>query len=479
MPPNILWICTDQQRLDTLGCEGNEFVRTPNIDSLSAQGVLFDHAYCQSPVCTPSRVSFLTGRYPVTAHGRQNGADIPSSERLVTKILQENGYYCGLSGKLHLSACNPQSGRAGVERRIDDGYSVFHWSHDPSGFWGNMNEYRNWLSERGRSFDTPEHPRSRWVRQGMPSEYHQTTWCTQHAVDFIHEQAASHTPWLFSVNMYDPHHPFDPPAEYLDRYIQRLHEIPLPNYRQGEENTKTIWQRIDHAGAYGQTAGFPYPDMTETDHRMVRAAYWAMCDLIDSQVGRMLEALQETGQREDTIVIFMSDHGEMLGDHGIYLKGPFFYEPAVRVPLMMSWPGVITSGRRNAMVELMDLPQTLLELCGIAAPEAMQGRSFASLLRAGGADEHKTAVYSEYYNAMPWHRDPLAFATMIRTATEKLVVAHGTGEGELYDLSEDPGENINRWTEPAYQGRKADLIGLAMDRMASTIDPVPGRIAPW
>ena len=125
--PNILWICTDQQRLDTLGVYGNPYVKTPNIDRLTQSGVLFENCFGQSPVCTTSRASFLTGRYPRTTSTRQNGQSIPPDEVLVTKLLAEAGYRCGLSGKLHLSACNPKVSLA-TERRIDDGYETFYWS---------------------------------------------------------------------------------------------------------------------------------------------------------------------------------------------------------------------------------------------------------------------------------------------------------------------------------------------------------------
>ncbi|MDL2230132.1 sulfatase-like hydrolase/transferase, partial [Treponema sp. OttesenSCG-928-L16] len=182
--PNILWICTDQQRFDTLGCYGNSFVHTPVLDSLAEESALFEHAFCQSPVCTPSRGSFLTGRYPVTSHTRQNGADIPSSEVLVTKLLRDAGYCCGLSGKLHISACNPASGTTEMERRIDDGYDEFHWSHDTSACWALHNEYRRWLSEvHSREYSTPNRPDTPWVQTGMPAEQSQAYWCAEKAVD--------------------------------------------------------------------------------------------------------------------------------------------------------------------------------------------------------------------------------------------------------------------------------------------------------
>ena len=146
--PNVLWICTDQQRHDTLGCQGNDFVRTPHLDRLAAGGMRFTRAFSQSPVCTPSRASFLTGRYPRTTRCRQNGQSIPEDEVLVTRLLADAGYTCGLAGKLHLSPCHPEVTH-GSERRIADGYDEFHWSHHPSPDDWPTNEYFHWLRERG------------------------------------------------------------------------------------------------------------------------------------------------------------------------------------------------------------------------------------------------------------------------------------------------------------------------------------------
>ena len=187
--PNILWICTDQQRFDTLGCYGNKFVSTPNIDRLAAEGVQFSNAISQSPVCSPSRGSFLTGRYPVTCRQRQNGADIPDSEVLVTKLLHDAGYRCGLSGKLHLRACNPSSGCTEMESRIDDGYDEFHWSHDTAPVWGLHNEYYAWLHDvHGTTYRTEAFEGCEHIRKGMPKDLHQTHWCADKAIDFIKEK---------------------------------------------------------------------------------------------------------------------------------------------------------------------------------------------------------------------------------------------------------------------------------------------------
>ena len=477
--PNILWICSDQQRFDTLGCYGNELVRTPQLDRLAAGGVRFARAYSQSPVCTPSRASFLTGRYPRTTRCRQNGQTIPADEMLVTRLLADAGYNCGLAGKLHLSACHPQVCR-GSERRIDDGYHEFHWSHHPRPDDWPTNEYVHWLRERGQTGEVSPSPLSRHIERGVPAEHHQTTWCAQKAINFIEAHAASDSPWLFSVNIFDPHHAFDPPEETLQRYLEILDEIPLPNWQTGELADKPIWQRIDHAAAYNTPAYFPFPEMSERDHRLLTAAYLAMVDLIDEQVGRMLAALERTGQLQDTIVIFMSDHGEMLGDHGIYLKGPYFYEPAIHVPLIVSQPGTIAAGVCEDLVELVDLAPTLLQAAGEPRWPGMQGQSLWPLLTGQGQPAApREDVYCEYYNAMPWHDAPQPQLTMLRTETHKLVVAHGLAAGELYDLVADPEETHNRWHDPVYAAARMDLLQRLCDRMAWTVDPLPVREGQW
>ena len=476
--PNILWICTDQQRADSLGCYGNAFVRTPTIDRLAGTGALFEHAYCQSPVCTPSRASFLTGRYPRTTRCRQNGQSIPSDEVLVTRLLADAGYVCGLSGKLHISACHP-SACPGIERRIDDGYADFHWSHDPGPQWI-ANEYWQWLNEIGASFPITPVEGSDWVRFGVPAKWHHTTWCAQKAVTFIERAAEMEHPWLFSVNMFDPHDPWAPPEEYLAPYLARLDELPPPNYVEGELENKPIFQQIGQSRHYCASSAPLITELGEREHRLIRAAYWAMVDLIDAQVGRLLDTLERTGQAPNTIVVFTTDHGEMLGDHGLFLKGPWFYEPVVRMPLVVAWPGHVVPQRSNALVELMDIAPTLLEAAGLPVHPGMQARSLWPLL-TGTADagHHRDDVYSEYYNVMPTSRPPAAYATMLRTERHKLVAVHGRDEGELYDLAEDPQETTNLWLEPALQTVKVDMLKRLCDHMAETVDPLPPREGPW
>jgi arylsulfatase A-like enzyme len=430
-------------------------------------------------VCTPSRSSFLTGRYPRTTRCRQNGQNIPDQEVLITRLLKEKGYSCGLSGKLHLSSCNPQVCQE-QERRINDGYDTFYWSHDAGKGWAEHNQYWAWLAENNVPFQSHVHPDCKWVSVAMPAQWHQTTWCVDKAISFIREHAKKKLPWLFSVNIFDPHHPFDAPEEYLERYQTILNEISLPQYQEGELVGKPPLQQYDHDKAYGHLLDYVYEEMQERDHQMIRVSYWSMCDLIDSQVGRLLDILRETGQDKNTIVIYMSDHGEMLGDHGLYLKGPYFYEPAVRVPFIISLPGIIQAQRIDSLVELTDVAQTLLEALHIPHHPGMQGKSFWQMLTNKKDNQpHRENIYCEYYNAQPWHRNPTAHQTMLRTEQYKLVVDHNYDTGELYNLKEDPGEVHNLWKDTEIKDIKSDLLLQLCHRMAWTADPLPERSASW
>ena len=438
--------------LTLLAATGTHTCRRDTSIRLAADdGVLFENAFCQSPVCSPSRGSFLTGRYPRTTRLRQNGQDIPHDEKLVTRLLTDAGYVCGLSGKLHLSACRPVENPLG-ERRIDDGYQVFDWSHHPGANDARHNHLANayslWLASQGATWETKPSEISPHVCVGMPASLHHTTWCADRAIDFVRNAPAFERPWLFSVNIFDPHHPFDPPAEYLAHYLDRLDDIPLPDYVEGELADRPIWQRIDHDGAYaGQAMAFD--KMTARDHRAVRAAYWAMCDLVDVQVGRILAALDESGQRDNTLVIFMSDHGEMLGDHGIYLKGPYFYEQAVHVPLIMRWPGQLAAGRRvSSLTELVDLAPTLLDAAGLPLHAGMQGRSLMPLLRGDPAAIERNDIYCEFSNAN-FSYSPPAHTTMLRTSRYKLTLSRmGRQAGSCTIWFADPGEHRNLWSDP-------------------------------
>jgi len=469
--PNILWICTDQQRYDTIHALGNEQIRTPNLDRLAAEGVAFTRAYAQSPICTPSRASFLTGRYPSTVHVNRNGnAHFAHSVPLISRTLADLGYDCGLVGKLHLSAAY---GR--VEVRPDDGYRVFKWSHHPKPepYWPReQHAYQQWLYEQGVDWDQAYGATEveGWDVQstyqpGIEARYHQTTWCIEETLAYMREPRDG--PWLMSVNPFDPHPAFDPPADYLQR--MDVESMPLPLFQPHELDTQLAFQGIDHQT---ETPISPH----DYHARGMIAAYYAQIELIDDQVGRLLDELEATGQRENTLIIFTSDHGEMLGDHGLRLKGCRFYEGAVRVPLIVSWPGCIRQDvRSRALVELVDLVPTLLEATGQPIPDDVQGRSLLPIL-SGEHDPgvHREFVRCEYHDALD--RPFASHANMLRNDRFKLVLYHGHEIGELYDLEQDPHEYQNLWGRPEVAALQAELTKQLFDAVMLATDPGQPRI---
>ena len=452
--PNILGICTDQQRWDTIRSLGNEYIRTPNIDRLVSSGVAFERAYCQSPICTPSRAGFLTGMYPSAVHGCMNGNDQwDNAAPLVTKMLADSGYDCGLAGKFHLSGAQ---GR--VEPRADDGYRVFHWSHHPHNDWPEGHSYMEWLKSPGKDYD------SIYKQLGyIPSEFHQTTWCADRAIDFMGEERTQ--PWLFSLNCFDPHSPFDPPQEWLDHYPES--SMPGPLFR---ESDLAAQERLKNVN-FQRTARRP----EEMNAKSYQAKYYAMIELIDYNVGRMLDALAESNQIENTVVIFTSDHGETLGDHGLLLKGCRFYESLVRVPLVISWPARFRQGvRSRALVELTDLTPTMLELADLTVPTSMHGKPLTSHLEGKSpVDRHREFVRSEYYRALAGVQ---SFGTMVRSERFKQVIYHGHGLGELFDLEADPGEFDNLWDDKRFAQVRHDHMVMNFDALAMATDVGQPRV---
>ncbi|HUV07008.1 MAG TPA: sulfatase-like hydrolase/transferase [Spirochaetia bacterium] len=473
--PNILWICTDQQRFDTIAALGNPHIRTPNLDRLCSQGTAFSRAYCQSPICTPSRASFLTGMYPSTVHGCMNGNERWSGAApLVTKLLADAGYRCGLVGKLHLAGIYAEDGTLGrMEPRGDDGYEYFQWSPSPMDRWKSGHDYADWLKAKGKNLGElttlTKGDNYTELEPGVPAELHQTTWCAEKAAEFIEESAGEDgRPWLLSVNPFDPHPPFNPPSDYLKRYDVR--QMPLPVFRETDFETQ---RRLE--GADFQTECRSPEDINA---RLLIAAYYAMVELIDWNIGRMLEILEETGQSDNTVILFTSDHGEALGDHGLLLKGCRFYEGLARVPLVFSWPAKIRKALVSpALVELTDIAPTLLDLCGLDTPERMQGRSLLPILTGEAApDRHRDLVRCEYFRALnPDYRPKFegTYANMVFDGRYKLSVYHGHEYGELYDIEKDPREFTNLWEDSEFAALKCRMIRQCLDALAFAVDPGP------
>lgn len=473
--PNILWVCTDQQRWDTIRALGNNHIRTPNLDQLAEKGVAFNRAYAQCPICTPSRASLLTGRYPAAHQVQRNGNDsFPESEILLTRMLADAGYHCGLIGKLHLSRAQDR-----IERRPDDGYGEFYWSHHPKPEWPEGHDYADWLRiEKGLDPQELYAGLNSAYGPGVPTEVHQSTWCGDRALRFIEQN--SKRPWLLSINPFDPHPPFDPPQDYLERYDPKT--IPLPSFREQDLAHQRLFRNIDQQtveafdlrtfdpeAALEQSEGETHiTPPKQYDARLLKACYYAQIELLDTQLGRILDALEATGQLERTLLIFCSDHGELLGDHGLLYKGCRFYEALTHVPLLISWSGTYRRGLRSeALVELIDLAPTVLEAAGMAVPPQIQGRSLHALL-SGGSDphQHRSCVVSEYHDALDLPN--ASHGSMYFDGKYKLSVYHGTGIGELYDLTSDPEEFHDLWSDPECSELRQKLLLEHFDALMAT-----------
>lgn len=480
--PNIVVVMTDQQRADTLGAYGAAAIRTPHLDALAAGGALFEQAFVPIPLCTPSRACLFTGQYP-TRHGIRvnNTQALPDDAPNLLAALREASYAGYLAGKDHLFTPEQRA-------RLFD--RVAHYDH-----FGHV--------EGEGPLDPRERAVRDWRRTIMFEKYaecepHDPADCptariTDAAMAMAGEARAAGRPFFLWLSYPDPHPPYAVPEPYASLY--RAAPLAAPAARAGELDGKPPRQRITPRlmGMEGYDAA---------DLRRLREIYHGMIAFIDDQVGRFLAFLGEAGLRDDTIVVFMSDHGDYLGDHGMVRKSPTLYDSLVRIPLIVSWPGRVPPARfAETMVESVDLAPTLLELAGVPAPAAMEGRSLVPLL-GGGAAAHRDRVFGVYgaegepYTAAELERADLDGAggrprgaqwfsplvtrgqfAMLRTLRWKLVYYQG-GEGELYDLAGDPGELVNRYDDPACAAVQAELTRALLDRLLATLPTRPTRPAP-
>ena len=485
--PNILWYCADQMRYDTVCALGNPHINTPNLDKLVTRGTAFEQAYVQSPVCTPSRASFLTGRYPASNRVYRNGVKrFPENEVLVTRLFAEAGYDCGNIGKLHLSTATHG------EERVDDGYRYFQWSHRPMpGECDHLNAYHTWLkNKKGVNPIELFSGQTGFIAEGVPEELHQTTWCTEMALNFLNEQRNG--PWLLTVNPFDPHPPFDPPVDYLNRYDPKT--LPEPLFRPSDIERQKMFSRVrsqmveaaDPRGKkaskeeYGNHSERGFKPPASFDGRAAKAAYYAMIELIDSQFGRIIEHLEKTGELDNTIVIFTSDHGELLGDHGLIYKGCRFFEGLVHVPLIMAGPNIRKNKQSKALVESIDIAPTLLTMTGCAVPGRFQGMAFDKILDGSSTDpdRHKETVFCDFNDSVGYSPVPDdTQASMTFDGRYKLVLYHSHDIGELFDLENDPGEFDNLFYEDEFGSLREKLILRHANRYARTVDAGTERVS--
>ena len=487
--PNILFICTDQQRGDSLGCTGADWAVTPNLDRLASEGALFRNCYVQNPVCSASRASLFTGKYPSNHGLYANGVPLPAHQTMFTRTLADAGYDCGMIGKQHLAPCDTWR----TEPRRDDGYRVFEWAHGPN-HRALENDYHRWLRATHPSIyqqifpDTGANENTEFsnrARTGtpidhVPKEAHYSHWVADRAIDFIQSDRED-GPFFLMANFFDPHHSFGAPQEFRD--MIDADAIPAPITKPGELDEKPAPHRDYSVKSYGGTApGFQ--DYSLDEIKEIRAQYWAMIALIDYELGRMLDALDAAGMAENTLVVFTSDHGEMLGNHQQLLKGPQLYDDLTRVPLILRWPTEIAANTgSDQIVQWIDLPATLLDAAGCAPGRGVQGTSLLPQLH-GKDSERRPWAMSEFRDS-GFPTDPALMTTMLRHGDWKIILWHGhpasslSRDGELYNLKDDPSEICNLFHSPEHKHKVREMKRLLLDSMSEAEDRTTPKLRVW
>lgn len=430
-PPNILLIYVDDQAPDALGFEGNPVLESPNLDRLAREGTFFSRSYVPLPQCAPSRAALLTGRYPHAVEVMTNiekGLD-PALPTLA-KALGEVGYRRGFIGKWHLG--NPDRPQAG----FDDTWIALDLD----------------VTGHRRYFDP-----SLWIdgvrerQQGYLPRI-----LTDRAIEFI--ERPDERPFFLWLAYKTPHYPYVRPRRGPPRYPPS--EVPLPASVGDDLSAKPGPQRNSYAHEWFlEYAGYGVRSDT--------ARYYAMLAELDEQIGRLMQRLAERGLRENTLVIFTSDNGVLLGEHQMVGKGPALYEELVRVPLIFHWPGVVPAGeQRDDLVTALDLFPTLAAIAGAKAPESLDGEDIWQRV-LGRGEPVRDAVFFEYRaKGMTGELQPMLG---VATAGHKYVRYLASGEEEFYDLVRDPHE-MNNLVGTGVQPEELERLRARVDRFHETID---------
>jgi arylsulfatase A-like enzyme len=447
--PNVLLIVADQFRCDCVGANGNRLIRTPNLDRLAAGGANFSAAFVQAPVCVPSRVTLLTGRYPHSHKNRVNYTPCDGREVFLQRLLHDRGYQTGSVGKLHYWPPTAEQARAtGFDRvLLDDGQRELD----------KYSDYVAWRQARDPKAGTPYlatvSGAANPFRGAIDYEFTPTHWTGEQACQMLRDFGRSSQPFFLHCSFFKPHSPHTVPEPYDSMYNGV--EIPLPAPVSLDDIRKLplpVQRQILRFN--------PQYAMDRKRLQWIYRSYYASVSMVDYEIGRILDELERTGRSEDTIVIFTTDHGDQLLEHGLVDKNVFF-EAAVHVPLLMRFPNRVRPGPHRDLVGTIDVLPTVLDLCGAPVPVRVEGRSFAPLVTGTGSYVPAEAVFGEniipevitggqrdYYfvpgEGIKGIRHP--DAKMVRTARWKFNYYPGNG-AELYDLAEDPDEARNLYAE--------------------------------
>lgn len=495
--PNVLLITSDQQRYDSLGVNGNPWIRTPNLDRLGREGAVFDRAYCPNTVCTPSRVSMMTGLH-LSRHGAYNiGTNAWDDSAFLSRKLRENGYRTKHVGKAHWHPWQAPSPESAPVNEFGEPFRDFVGFEEAElslghASWGVTAHYAAWIRSKGydplelnkvdRLYERDANDTGDW---DMPTALHSGTWIAERAVAFLEEHAAAQEdrPFFLNLGFQDPHHPHIVPKDYPNRVDPNVIPLPdtdweadagvpehIPYFRSGGISRTRFVGKFVIAGNSDEPWAAYFRDADKS--RRTRAYYYSMVQLLDEQIGVIADTLDRLGLADNTIVIFASDHGEMLGDHAIGQKGPMVYEGVTRIPLVIRYPAGFGSARIRDCVSLVDLAPTVLDLAGIADDVPRDGLSLKPALYQA-APLGRPGVRIEYKE----EPDRIRFKCWV-TPEWKLALYTGEPFGELYDLAGDPGEKKNLFDSPEYAGVRQRLTAEMLEDMerSEPCAPRPCRV---
>jgi arylsulfatase A-like enzyme len=484
--PNILLITSDQQHYSCLGATEPK-LRTPALDRLAREGTRFTRAYCPNPVCTPTRASIITGLYP-SVHGAWTiGVKLPEDVPVIGTTLSLHGYATGLVGKAHFQPMRSTSESPSLETppvlRDLDFWRNFHgpwYGFDHIEMTRNHADeasvgahYAIWMEEQGlanwRDFfrpwpsDPDLPPRRRHGVWDLPQEFHYSRWTGDRSIAFVEQAQAAGKPFFLWASFHDPHPPYLVPEPWASMYdpagmepgeiVPGEHDKNPPHFQltQEEHPDFSAWHET-----YGPH-GFRSHRHTREALQRDMALYYGMISFMDQQIGRILDCLDERGLAENTLVVFTTDHGHFLGQHGLIAKGAFHYEDMIRVPFLVRWPGHVPAGSASASLQsTVDLAPTILKAAALPVPGLMQGINQLPTWTGEGAAGRDHVVVENRHEPTKVH---------LRTYVDeryKLTVYRDQPYGELFDLQEDPQEVNNLWDDPVAASLKSQLLQNAI-----------------
>ncbi|MBT5140826.1 MAG: sulfatase-like hydrolase/transferase [Acidimicrobiaceae bacterium] len=479
--PNILFIITDQQRAADTGFMGNQVVRTPHLDALAARGTVFDNAWVANPMCMPNRSTIMTGRMP-SVHGVIfNDRSLELGAATHVRQFREAGYRTALFGKSHLQHGLSRNSvtEFDLAATVDHGYGL-GWDElenyelyengppeFPDDFYGFghvelsidhgarvSGHHLQWALGKGGRYEdlmvpiTEESPcrrrSDRWWQVYQPpydEDLHSTNFVTERTIDFINDAVSAGEPFYTWASFPDPHHPMTPPGRWFDRHDPADMELPV-SINDPLEHAPEYLRRFQELGLATATQRSWVAPAGATDHELVKeciAATYGAIEFIDDGVGRILAAIEANGELDDTIVVFTADHGDMMGEHGLMLKGFMPFRGTQQVPLVIVDPSR-SPGRSGSLSGSIDLAPTLMDICDVQPHDGIQGQSLAPVLDDPSASvRDHVLIEQDRRAAVTRGRIPHRIRTLIsRDGSE--YTRWNTGESMLYDLSEDPHE---------------------------------------